>query len=100
MIKDINPNLVMITLLAAGGGYLVWRTSRAVGDTVSAGAQAVNPVNRDNIFARTADRITQIVTGDDSTSLGSSIYDWINGTRLATPDELRAQGTTGGGLIQ
>lgn len=39
-------------------------------------ANAVDPTNQENVFYTAANAVTRKVTGDDSTTLGSSIYDW------------------------
>lgn len=51
---------------------------RTVTGTVAKVANAVNPTNPQNVFAGAADKVTQTVTGDPSTSLGSALYDLLN----------------------
>lgn len=72
--------------------YIVYKVARAGGNvsaavadtgrSIAAGAArvaaAVDPTNPGNVFAATANTVTQAVTGDASTSLGSKLYDLFN----------------------
>lgn len=74
----VNLNLALATVSIVATGAILWAVIRqgktvaeAAGDVVA----AVNPLNQDNVFAKAADKVTQIVTGDETTSLGSKIAD-------------------------
>jgi hypothetical protein len=72
-------NLDWKTIVAGGAvvlviGYVLKKQAEAAVSTV---AQAVNPVNPENIFYTGASSLTSAVTGNQ-TSLGSQIYDWLN----------------------
>ena len=67
--------LMVASGLALGLGIWVWRKKSAV-------AQAVNPVNKDNIFASGVNAVGDVLDDgnrDGSFSLGSKIFDWIHG---------------------
>lgn len=82
-------NLSATQILALGAvaiaGTVVYVGSRKV----AAAANAVNPVNNDNIFKRGFDAVLQ-KTGiiDDDSSLGSSLFDLLNpGAAAYDPNE-------------
>jgi hypothetical protein len=67
----------------AGGAVVdgVVQAAGAVGDAAGAAAQAVNPLNNDNIINQGFDSAYQGITGSDGT-LGSDVYDgvqWVKG---------------------
>lgn len=55
-------------------GFLYWKGGKAI----KAAANAVNPVNHDNVFSSGVNDIGSAVSGDDSFSLGAKIYDWTH----------------------
>lgn len=55
-------------------GLIYWKGKGAV----TAAANAVNPVNHDNVFASGVNGVGTAVTGDDDFSLGARIYDWTH----------------------
>ena len=78
-------------LVAIVGIYLLAKkASSAVGDAAAAVGTAVNPVSDQNLAYKGANAVVQAVTGDQSTSLGSKIYDWLH------PNEAQDLGLTGG----
>lgn len=54
---------------------------------------ALNPVSNENIFNRAANAVTQKLTGNPNTSLGSTIYDWLHPdeTQNSTDSDVRQQ---------
>lgn len=50
----------------------------AVGATVGSAAQAVNPLNRDNVFYAGVNAAGAQVTGDRDFSLGAKLWEWVN----------------------
>ena len=67
-----------IAIIGALGLATIYVLSMLVGREVKQAANAVNPLNNDNIFARGVDAIGDIVTdgeNDNDFSLGSWIYD-------------------------
>ena len=67
-----------IAIIGALGLATIYVLSMLVGREVKQAANAVNPLNNDNIFARTVNDIGDIVTdgtNDNDFSLGSWIYD-------------------------
>jgi hypothetical protein len=78
-----SPKTVLIVggVAVAGAWYLKSRATQAVKDV----GQAVNPVNRDNIFNRGAQAVWDQFT-DGEGSIGTDIYDWLNADKL---DDLR-----------
>jgi hypothetical protein len=74
----VNLNLIVgavaITATAAIL-YMVIRQGKSIAGAAGDALNAINPANHSNIFASTADAITQAVTGDPTASLGSKIAD-------------------------
>lgn len=54
------------------------KAKATVGGAVGAVVDALNPANPNNIVARGADAVVQVVTGDPNTSVGSKLYDWAH----------------------
>ncbi len=55
---------------------------RRAGEAVGEAAEAVDPTNRQNLFARFANRVTDILDDgvqNDSNTLGTAIHQLING---------------------
>ena len=91
----MSSDTMLIAGAVAAGLLLAWYSKRAA----QAAAQAVNPVNNNNIINRAANAI---VGKDNSTSsIGSTLYDWLhpdfanynpNGTvKTAAPTASRVQ---------
>ena len=73
--------------LAIGGAVIVGlfvlrffakEAGEAAGDAATAVGQAINPVNPENIFARGVNAIGATISGDESFSLGSFLFDVFN----------------------
>lgn len=50
----------------------------AAGDAVRDAAQAVNPLNPDNVFKRGADAVVQSVSGEPAATLGGKVFELFN----------------------
>jgi hypothetical protein len=50
----------------------------AAGDAVRDAAQAVNPLNPGNVFARAADAVVQRATGEPAATLGGKVFELFN----------------------
>jgi len=61
--------------------YMVYRSSKAVAGVVADAAEAINPLNNQNIINRGFTNIYQGVTGSEGT-LGTDIYDGFHGGAL------------------
>lgn len=57
-----------------GAGFLYY-TGKKAAETVSEAAQALNPINNDNIFASGVDAVGAKLSGNEHWSLGGWIYD-------------------------
>ena len=85
------------------GAYVLWKASGAVGklagsavdavkgaasatvDAVGTAAQAVNPVNHENIFATGVNSLGAGIAGDANWTLGGAVYDWFNPAPYTPP---------------
>jgi hypothetical protein len=65
-------------ILAGLGVYVAVSIFSRVKGAGGAVLDGLNPTNPNNVFARAADAVTQLVTGDPNTSLGSTLYDVMN----------------------
>lgn len=74
---EATPTQLAVTgaVLVLGVWYLAHKTKQAAKEV----AQAVNPLNQDNIFNTGFDAVYQSLTGSKDT-LGADIADWIHGT--------------------
>ena len=92
-----------MTILTLAGvavlGLVAWKAygaagdaAAAVGEKVSAAAQAVNPLNPDNVFASSVNSVGETITGQSDWSLGGWLYD----TTHADPVKQATGGATGG----
>lgn len=54
--------------------YLAKQAAELAGGAVTSAAQAVNPINPDNVFTSAVNATGAAITGDDSFSLGAEIY--------------------------
>lgn len=74
--------------LGAAIVYQVVRQGKAAGQAVVDVARqvvdSINPASPDNVFAKTADAVTQAVTGEKDVTLGTKLAEWLN------PDVRRA----------
>jgi hypothetical protein len=77
-------------VLIAGALGVYFLAKRELG----AAAQAVNPLNQDNVFHVGVNAAGAAVTGDRDFSLGSRIWEWWNPERVEA--ERRAIGATAG----
>lgn len=68
--------------VAVVGGLVLFKGTKVL--------NAVNPVNPDNIFAKASDEVAQVITGDESVSLGTAIYDFVNEPQPTTRDSEQA----------
>lgn len=66
---------VLVIAGAAGVAFFVYRKSGTIAKGIATGAQAVNPLNNNNVFAQAANATTQFITGDPLTTLGGKLYD-------------------------
>ncbi|WP_250655059.1 hypothetical protein [Alkalimarinus coralli] len=66
--------LILVGVGVAGAWYMKNKTVEAVGDV----AEAINPVNQENIFYGVANAITQKLTGDEHDTFGTWLYDFFN----------------------
>lgn len=74
----VNLNLALVTasLLATGAIIFVMvRQGKNIAQAAGTVANAVNPINPDNIFAKGANAVVQTVTGDATATVGSKIAD-------------------------
>lgn len=73
----------IVYVLAAGLGLYV---AYSVFARVKAGAgtvlDAVNPASPNNVVAKAADKLVQVITGDPTASVGSKLYDVLNPNAL------------------
>lgn len=67
-----------VAMLAGVALVLYFVAKREVGAGARALGNAVNPLNPDNVFARSTDALGGSLTGDPSWSLGSWLYDQFN----------------------
>jgi hypothetical protein len=67
------------TVAVAAGVLLLggWYVKRQAGEAVAEVAQAVNPVNRENVFNRGFNALYGAVTDGKGTA-GTDLYDWWN----------------------
>jgi hypothetical protein len=71
----IDDKFLTVALIGAAGLFLVYSYygSKAV-EAAKTAAEAINPVNPDNIFAAGADAVVEAVTGEQDDSIGSALY--------------------------
>lgn len=84
---QLNATAVLALVAVGVGGYLLWRGSRAAGSVVDAAksaAWAINPLNDDNVFAESVNRLGAGLVSDPagpgknadgSWTLGGWFYD-------------------------
>lgn len=66
---------ILLGVGALGLWYLKNKAVEVAGDV----AQAVNPVNYDNVFHSGANALGEALTGDEHFTVGGWWYDWWNG---------------------
>lgn len=88
---DFQVKLIIAAVIVGGAAYVIYRVSKTVGETIGAAgetvgavvgavgdaAQAVNPLNNDNVINVAATGLFQSITGSKE-SIGGAIYDWWN----------------------
>lgn len=79
MNTPINRETAIAVALIAGVGIAVYLFFKRESEK-AAGAlgDAINPLNPENVFARSVDALGGTLTGDPSWSLGSWLYDQFN----------------------
>ncbi len=87
-----------ITTIAYGGAFLVLGllALKLVKDGAQLGQgaakvagevlDAINPTNPDNVFASGVNKVVKTVTGDESATLGSKLFDIFNPSATATAE--------------
>ena len=74
-----HQSLVVLVGLGALGVYLI---SRIAAQQAAKAAQAVSPLNRDNIFYSGVNGVGAVVSGDEHFTLGGAVYDWFHGGEI------------------
>lgn len=74
-----NTKAGMIAAVGVVGGIAIYVAEKKAREAISATANAVNPLNNDNVFASGVDGIGAKLTGESDFKLGVWIYDAING---------------------
>jgi len=64
-----------ILMIIGAGGLLLWYLKNKTVEVVGDVAEAINPVNPDNIFNEGVNSVGSAISGDDDWSLGGWIYD-------------------------
>jgi hypothetical protein len=80
--------VVAVVIVARSGS----KAAQSIATGVTTAAQAINPLNPDNVASKAANAVVQTVTGDPGTSVGSSTYDfvqWLRG-KLGLSTDARA----------
>lgn len=74
----VDQNTVLWGLAGVAGAYFLgkWIVKDAAGE-VGKAAQAINPVNHDNVFNKGANSLYQAITGSSGT-IGTDIADWLH----------------------
>lgn len=97
--KFLNSKAAMIGVGVLVGGVVLYFIGKKLlggaGKTAKDVANAVNPLNHDNVFSRAVNAVGDALDNsndDNSFSLGSWVYDWFNPTydpnaNLRDPDE-------------
>jgi hypothetical protein len=100
---NLTPGAVAVGLGVIVGGFLLWRASQVAArvagtavDAAGAAAQAVNPLNNENVFASGVNAVGGAVTGTDDWSLGVAIWEWWNPEKVAAEREVTKPAFTGG----
>ena len=94
MFKSAGFGVGVGAVLLLGLWWAARRVAAPGGALVSA-AQAVNPLNPDNVFSSGADAAVQAMTGDASQTLGGWVFDTLNPRAGLAPNEY----SPGRGLI-
>lgn len=95
---ELSPTALLALAGVVVLGVVVWKVAGKAGELASSAAeaakdaaQAVNPLNNDNVFATTVNDVGAVITGNPqgSWSLGSWIYD------VTHPEPANTGGATG-----
>ncbi len=80
LITPINGTSLMLGLAGiAAAAWLLNRGAKAATEAVGTAAEAVNPVNNDNIFYQGVNAVGEKLTGRENFDLGTWIYDITHG---------------------
>ncbi len=74
----MNLDWKAAAVLVVGGLVAAYIIKRQVVQSTEAALEAVNPVNDENIFHSGVNAVGAKVTGNDSWSLGTAIYEWTH----------------------
>ena len=84
-----NPNLAIGAVGLVALAVIVHQVF-ANRTTITAAAQALNPVNPDNVVASTVNRAVAIVTDEQGATLGGKLWEWFNPTAAAAERAITA----------
>jgi hypothetical protein len=84
-----HQSLVVVVGLGVLGAYLI---GRAAADKAAAAANAVNPLNNENIFINATNDVGAVITQDENFTLGGWIYDFLHPEQL---EYIRTGGKSG-----
>lgn len=86
------------TALIIGGVVIVlgYLAVKKASDAVESVGEALNPFNNQNIFYRGTNEVGAVLSGDDSFSLGSWVYDALHPNEAAGTSSVKLP-TSGGG---
>lgn len=65
------------TLIVAGIALALIYMARKAADTAAEAANAINPLNNNNVFSQAANSLWQMSTGSKGT-IGTDIYDYVH----------------------
>lgn len=76
----VEKKYLLVGAAAAGLvlAYMVYRGAGAAAEAVGDAAQAINPMNNDNVINQGATSFYRFLTGSDGT-IGTDIYDVVHG---------------------
>jgi len=96
-----NARTALIVGGSVVGVVLVLRfVAKEAGGAVGRVFDAINPVNNDNVVSQLANGFTEIVTGEEGTSVGSALFDFIERLKGNEPFDPNEIGVTGSGVSQ
>jgi ketopantoate reductase len=78
-----HQSLVLVVGLGVLGAYLV---GRLAADKAVKAAQAVNPLNNENVFYNATNSVGSVLTQDEHFTLGGFIYDVLNPVEVVPVD--------------
>lgn len=86
----MNPNAKLV-LIGLGVGVVVlgavYFAGKKLLDAGAKAANAVNPLNHDNVFATSVNDVGASVTGDKDFTLGGAIYDLFHSDPLSNTEK-------------